>query len=348
MSLESVLLKKNDKILLVGPAWIGDMIMAQTLMQLLKAERPNCQLDVLAPKWTFPLLERMPEVSNAIELPIGHGELKFSQRYHIAKILKQNHYAEAIILPNSWKSALIPFLARIPTRRGWRGEMRYGLLNDLRKLDKAQYPLMIERFMALGLTANTDLAAINYRPQLHTNPVNSQAAANKYQLTTDKPILALCPGAEFGPAKRWPSQHYAAVAQEFHQQGWHVWLFGSPKEQPIAAEIQSITNNICQDLSGKTSLAEAIDLLSLANVAVCNDSGLMHIAAALQKPLIAVYGSTSPGFTPPLNDEKTILRLGLECSPCFQRECPLGHLKCLTDIKPDMVIEAISALQTTG
>ena len=160
------------------------------------------------------------------------------------------------------------------------------------------------------------------------------------------PVLALCPGAEYGPAKRWPAAYFAEVAKDRLDQGWDVWLFGSHKDQAVAAEIQQLLGGRCIDLSGRTQLGEAIDLMSLAAVVVSNDSGLMHVAAALGRNLVALYGSSDPGFTPPLNDNARILRLGLSCSPCFQRECPLGHLKCLRDLDPSQVLQAMASFQT--
>ena len=160
------------------------------------------------------------------------------------------------------------------------------------------------------------------------------------------PILALCPGAEYGPAKRWPAEYYASVANEKISEGWTVWIFGALKDQPIAKEIQTLTHQKALDFTGKTTLGEAIDLLSLAQVIVTNDSGLMHIGAALEKPLVVIYGSSTPNFTPPLTHIKQILSLNLPCSPCFERTCPLNHLKCLKDLHPEQVLNAIHSLSS--
>lgn len=338
----------SPKILVVGAAWIGDMVMAHALCRLLKQRQPSAQIDVIAPSWTQPLLERMPEVSQAISLPIGHGQLKLGERYRLARQLRAKHYDQAVVLPNSWKSALIPFWAKIKKRTGWRGEMRWGLLNDLRYLDKKQWPLMVQRFLALALEEGEPLPETYPYPRLQVNKQQVVALRERLQLTDQqRPILALCPGAEFGPAKRWPSEHYAALANRLLAQDWQVWLFGSPKEQEVAQAIQQLTEQRCVDLTGKTQLGEAIDLLSLAHAVVSNDSGLMHIAAALQRPQVVIYGSTTPGFTPPLNKQAEILSLNLSCSPCFQRECPLTdekHLQCLTQLTPERVEQAIFRL----
>lgn len=334
------------KTLIIGPAWVGDMVMSQSLYKLLKQNNPAIAIDVLAPGWTKPLLARMPEVKQILSMPLGHGELNFKIRYKLGKELQHNHYDQAIVLPNSFKSALVPFFAKIPKRTGWRGEMRYGLLNDVRVLDKQKYPLMIERFMALGLPKNATLPKPYPFPKLQIAKENIAALVQKFALPNlVMPILALCPGAKFGPSKRWPAEYFAAVAQYGLKQGWQVWLFGSEDEKVATNAIQQHTQNGCVDFAGGTSLAEAIDLLSLATIVVTNDSGLMHIAAALDRPLIAIYGSSSPNFTPPLSNKVKILTLGLECSPCFKRECPLGHWKCMRALKPELVIEAITACE---
>jgi len=331
----------TEKILIVGPAWIGDMVMAQTLFKTLRQQYPLAELHVLAPDWTRALLSRMPEINKAISLPFAHGELNLKKRWQLGRSLRQANYSQAIVLPNSFKSALIPFFAGIKKRIGWRGEFRYGLLSELRILNKTQYPLMIERFMALGVPSTQLLKKPYPLPQLIINHDSLQAVANKYQLQVDKPIIALCPGVAFGPSKRWPAEYFAEVAKSKLQEGYQIWLFGSLADKPLAEIIQAQNNKRCVDLCGGTSLAEAIDLLSLAKLIVTNDSGLMHIGAALHKPLIAIYGSTSADFTPPLGDRVKILNLNLACSPCFKRECPLGHLRCMKDLTPEQVITAI-------
>lgn len=329
----------SEKILIIGPAWVGDMVMAQTLFKLIKQRQPDAIIDVLAPAWSLPLLKRMPEVSNTLEMTIGHGQLALRERYRLGKSLRSHHYTQGIVLPNSFKSALPLFWANIPKRTGWRGEMRYFLLNDLRVLDKSRYPLMIERFMALGLRPNESLPGKYPIPELNISATTQTKALQTHQLNTDKPILALCPGAEFGPAKRWPEEYYAEIANAKLNEGWQIWLFGSAKDQFVTERIMQLTENHCVNLAGRTTLEEAIDLIALANQVVTNDSGLMHIAAALNKPLVAIYGPTSSSFTPPLNDEAKIVKLNLECQPCFQRTCPLKHQNCMRQLQPRQVIE---------
>jgi len=336
------------RILIIGPSWVGDMVMAQTLFQCLKVRHPDCQIDVLAPEWSRPILERMPEVRQALSFPLGHGALELATRRRIGRALK-GQYDQAIVLPNSLKSALVPLFAGIARRTGWKGEFRYGLLSDLRLLDKARYPLMIERFMALAFPPGETLPTPYPQPRLRIDPASREAALARFGLVLDRPVLALCPGAEFGESKRWPAEHYADVAEARIRQGWQVWLFGSKKDQPVAEAIRERLipgfREESVNLCGDTSLAEAIDLMSCADAVVSNDSGLMHVAAALNRPLVAVYGSTSPGFTPPLADQVAVVRLGIECSPCFDRTCRFGHYNCLRLLEPQRVVDALKGME---
>jgi heptosyltransferase-2 len=335
---------KNNNILVVGPAWVGDMVMAQCLFKLLKEKDPSTRIEVLAPAWSLPLLQRMPEVASAMVMPFGHGELNLALRYRLGKSLRLKNYSQAIVLPNSFKSALPIWFARIPKRTGWRGEMRYFLLNDLRKLDKTRYPLMIERFMALGLETDAPLPETYPLPALTINRSLQIQAQEKYHLTTEKPILALCPGAEFGPAKRWPVAHFATLANTKINEGWQVWIFGSKNDFAVAEEIKHLTEGRALNLAGQTMLEEAIDLMELATAVVSNDSGLMHIAAALNKPLVVVYGPTSSSFTPPLQPHAKTLSLNLRCQPCFKRTCPLQHQDCLMQLTPVQVLNELIQL----
>jgi heptosyltransferase-2 len=324
------------------------MVMAQCLFKLLKQRDPQVIIDVLAPAWSLPLLTRMPEVSKAIVMSLGHGQLALRERFRLGKQLRENNYDQAIVLPNSFKSALALWWAKIPRRTGWRGEMRYFLLNDMRYLDKTRYPLMVERFMALGLEPHEALPIEYPLPELLISPASVAASLNHHQLThATQPILVLCPGAEFGPAKQWPENYYADIANVKLQEGWQVWILGSSKDHAVARRIQQATQQRAINLAGKTKLDEAIDLLSLATVIVSNDSGLMHVGAALKKPLVAIYGPTSPSLTPPLHKSAKILSSKFDCQPCFQRICPLKHHNCMREIKPVNVLSAIAALGAT-
>tara|TARA_R110000824_G_scaffold336_3_gene1905 strand:- start:64540 stop:65592 length:1053 start_codon:yes stop_codon:yes gene_type:complete len=337
------------RVLVIGPSWIGDMVMAQSLFRCLHSQHSELAIDVLALDWTRDLLARMPEVNQAISMPVGHGELALGKRLQLARLLRRQDYQQAIVLPNSFKSALIPFFAKIPVRTGWRGEARSWLLNDCRILDERVYPLMVQRFAALGFPANSVLPEPLPVPLLEVS-ADVSALLEKFTLDTRRPVVVFCPGAEFGVAKQWPEEHFAKVADVLISEGKQIWLMGSNKDAQTTTRIIENINpeqqKYCRSLAGLTSIGEAIDLMSLADIVLSNDSGLMHIAAALNKPLIVLYGSTSPKFTPPLTDKVKILSLNLACSPCFKRECPLGHLDCLRKLLPATVIEAMNLLES--
>lgn len=333
----------SEKILVLGPAWVGDMVLAQSLFITLKQQNPQCQIDVAAPAWTLPLLARMPEVTNAIALPFKHGEFAFWERIRFGKRLRKAAYTQAIVLTNSLKSAILPFAANIPRRTSFLGEMRYGLINDIRPLNRAKLPKTVDRFVTLGLAKNVDLPNKLPNPKLIANHTNALVTLTKigHQKPSHK-VLGLCPGAEYGEAKRWPIEYYAEAAKAALAKGWEVWIFGSEKDIPYTKQINQLTENRCLDLGGKTMLGEAIDLMALCDTVISNDSGLMHVAAALDKNLIAIFGSSTPHHTPPMSDKSHIQYLGLPCSPCFERTCPLTnpveHMQCLKKITPESVM----------
>lgn len=339
------------KILIVGPAWVGDMVIAHALVRALCANHPGAHVDVLAPPTTEPLARRMPGVAGSIVLPVGRGAFGWRVRRELGRSLAAA-YDQAIVLPNSFKSALVPFFASIPRRTGWRGEWRYGLLNDVRVLDAKRYPLMIDRFVALGCDADTpfettrrrDIACVE--PRLTADPIRARMLVAELGLETRADVLAMCPGAEYGPAKRWPPAHYAAVAADQVRRGGIVWLFGAEGDTgscaAITASIAPAERARVFDLAGRTRLLDAVDLLSLASRVVTNDSGLMHVACALGRPVVAIYGSSSPGFTPPLAPNARIVRDELPCSPCFARTCPLGHTNCLNRLLPERVLAELA------
>lgn len=333
-----------NTVLVIGPSWVGDMVMSQTLFKLLKQNHPDCVIDVLAPAWSLPILARMPEVRKGIAFPFGHGELKLAERYRFGKQLR-GQYDHAILLPNSLKSALVPFFAGIKQRSGWRGEMRYGLLNDVRTLDAKNYPLMIERFAALAFAPNAALPKILPYPQLATTAESRQSVQQKYHLDKQRKTLVICPGAEFGDAKQWPEEHYAVAASQKIREGWQVWILGSGNDLKTTEKIYQLVEKpgqeFCINLAGRTDLVETIDIIALADAVITNDSGLMHIAAAVNTPLVVVYGSTSPAFTPPLGEHIGIVQSDIHCAPCFQRSCPLGHRKCLVDQMPQTVLKQL-------
>ncbi len=330
------------KALIVAPAWIGDTVMAQPLFMRLHGHTPGLQLDALAPRWVAPVLQRMPEIGRIVDNPFAHGELSFKARYRLARELAQAGYQRVYILPNSLKSALIPFLAGIPERVGFTGESRYGLINHRHALDEIALPQMAERFAQLAEAPGSTLPRPLPLPRLRSSAEQQAATLDALGLQRPENIAVFCPGAEFGPAKRWPARHFATLADELAKHGYAIWLLGSPKDKAIGDDIVRLAAPATapKNLCGTTALTQAIDLIAASSVVVCNDSGLMHVAAALDRPLVAVYGSSSPGFTPPLSERAQIISLNLECSPCFKRECPLGHLNCLNNLGPQRLLEA--------
>ncbi len=342
-------------ILVIGPSWVGDMVMSQSLYKTLKIQHPNCEIDVLAPNWCKPLLERMPEVRKAITMPIGHKALEIKTRYQIGKALR-NQYDMAIILPNSFKSAFIPLFAKIPLRRGWKGESRYFILNDLRP-NKKDYPMMVQRYVALGYDKNHIPSANNLRIENPTLSYSEQEIlltkqhfSEQLKHEGDRHVIGFCPGAEFGPAKRWPHYHYANLAKLLIEKEFAVRIFGSPKDHAVGEEIiQSLPKEaqpFCCNLAGATTLNQAVDLIADCQAIVSNDSGLMHIAAAVNRPLVALYGPTSPTYTPPLSDKAIIIRL-IEGGLIKIRkgtDSSEGYHQSLIDIQPEMVWASLSLL----
>lgn len=331
----------SSAILVVGPSWVGDMVMAQSLYKLLRAREPGAEIDVLAPSWSLPLLERMPEVRRGIELPVGHGELALGARRALGRSLR-GRYARAIVLPRSLKSALVPWFARIPRRTGYRGEWRFGLISDRRPFDERRLDQTVKRFLALGLDEGESGLPPTPEPRLASDASSRAAVVQRLGLSTDSAVVALMPGAEYGPAKQWPPESFAALAARLAERGARVWILGSAKETALGDSIATAAGSTrVQNLCGRTALVDCVDLLAQSSAAVSNDSGLMHVAAAVGTEVVALYGSSTPDFTPPLTSRASIHYRRLECSPCFARDCPLGHRDCLRGIEVATVAASV-------
>lgn len=312
--------------------------MMQPLLMRLRELHPAAEIHVLAPAWSAPLLARMPEVTATLENPFVHGAFDWAGRKALGRRLASADFQQAYVLPNSWKSALVPCFAKIPERIGYHGEARYVLLN--RRFPKSARPRLVDRYAALAGQFDSPTPA----PRLTSTPQQQRAARTALGLPLDAAPFVFCPGAEYGPAKRWPIHHYAALARKVGADGTAIWIIGSSKDREVGDAIALQSEGTALNLCGRTNLEQAIDLIAGAQAVVSNDSGLMHVAAALDRPLVALYGSSSPGYTPPLSSHATILSLGLDCSPCFKRECPLGPpdtLRCLEDIPPERVHAAL-------
>lgn len=343
-----------NRILIIAPNWIGDAVMSQPLLASLKAIYPQCQIDVLASPWVAPIYRACAEVHQVIEAQLEHKKLQWGLRRSLAKQIQKNLYDVCFVLPNSFKSALIPWFANIPFRIGYRGEMRFGLINvALNNPNKINRPPMADHYLALdsALEHSTQIDAGNpANPKLNVSAVAKQSVGTKLQAAAinEHSIYVLCPGAEYGVTKRWPADHFAKLAEQLisNEPDAHVILLGSKGDHILGESIQTQASNSSRihNWCGKTSLDEAIALIGMSKALISNDSGLMHIGAALKVPQVAIFGSSDPHHTPPLSDKAQVIWLNLPCSPCHKRECPLGHLKCLNDISPENVLSTIKSL----
>jgi heptosyltransferase-2 len=334
----------NDSVLVVGPSWVGDMVMSQALFMALHARRPGVVVDVVAPGWSLPLLERMPEVRRGIELDTAHGEFGLRKRRALGRLLRATKYGQAIVLPRSMKAALVPFFARIPRRTGFRGEYRFGLLNDIRPFDDNRLDQTVKRFLELGLEPGEAAPTVIPTPHLRSDAARRDALSRQLGIPSGLPIVAIMPGAEYGPAKRWPVERFGELAQRLARRRCAIVLLGSAKEADIGAAVAAIADSPqVLNLCGKTALVDAVDILAAAAIALSNDSGLMHVAAAVGIPVVALYGSSTPDFTPPLTRNATVIYERVDCSPCFERACPLQHFACMHAISVDQVERALTA-----
>lgn len=337
--------------MIISPSWLGDIIMSQSLMITLKQQDPTCRIDVYAPEYALPVLERMPQVDGRIVNPFAHGAFALRTRYLEGRRLAKNRYDSVFVLPNSLKSALIALFAGIRDRRGFKGESRYFILNNMRS-NKQDFPRMVERYVALAFDKNkvrtaAELPAFSY-PRLNLCTPSVQLLARLGITDTKRPLLALGCGANYGPSKLWPVEYFAKVCNYWISAGGSVLGLGTAKDldtvnaiqQNVTAENQPFFHAI----AGKTNLTEALDLVGLCQGAVCNDSGLMHTVAAAQIPQICIFGSTSTDYTPPLSDKAVCLESDEPCHPCFRRTCRYGTYNCLKQITPDQVILKLKEL----
>jgi heptosyltransferase-2 len=316
--------------LIVAPQWIGDAVMCEPLLRRLAARGER--LTVAALPWVAPVFRAMAAVAEIVELPFAHGRLDWAARRRLGAQL-WGRFDVAYVLPNSIKAALLPWFAGIPRRIGYRGEGRWGLLNE-RLPNVAGRPPMVAFYSALAGTPGDP----GERPAMAFDDATLQAATTRAGVARGA-YFVFAPGAEYGPAKCWPAAHYAALARALNaRHGQPVLLLGSAKERALCEGIAAASDAACRVLAGQTSLVDAMALIAASRGLVSNDSGLMHVAAAFGLPQAAVFGSTSPEHTPPLNPRARVLwlkdELGLACMPCFERTCRFGHTRCLVDVEP--------------
>ena len=325
----------GPRILVVAPNWIGDALLAQPLLARLREKVPRLRLDALAPAWVAPVLRRMAEIEDVIEAAFRHGAVDLRARWRLGRRLRERSYDQAIVLPNSWKSALVPFFADIPLRSGYVGESRYGLLNLLYREKAGGREPMALHYARLSEKPGSVPREPLSEPHLRVDPAAARATAVRFGI--DGAYAVFCPGAEYGPAKRWP--YFAGLCAKISVP---VVLLGSAADRETCAAIGG------RNLAGETSLDEAIELVSGAQFVVTNDSGLMHVAAAVGTPEVALFGSSSPHHTSPLSERARVLWLGIECSPCYARECPLGHFRCMREMTVERVLDEIVALRAAS
>jgi heptosyltransferase II len=328
----------TSPILIVPYMWIGDFVRCHTVIQLLRARFPDRPVDMLTTTLCAPLTDYMPGLRQAIVADLPRSTLALSQHKALADRLKKESYGTALIMPRTWKSALAPFLARIPKRTGFVGEARFFLLNDLRPGEK-KLQRMVDRCAALALPRDAAPPAALPVPELKVPAAEIAAWRNRRGIADEsRPVVALAPGA-VGPAKRWPSASYAALTRQLLAEGFAVWVLGGPDEKALATEIIGDTD--ARDLTGR-DLRDAILALASASAAVSNDSGLLHVAAALGTPSIGIFGPTSPWHWAPLNPLAATMetKAVLDCRPCHKPNCRLGHHRCMTEIGADEVFVA--------
>ena len=320
--------------------------MSHSLIRRLARMHTAASIDVFSSHALIHIFEQMSEIDEIIENPFGHGQLNLRDRLEVARDIKSRRYDTTYVLPNSFKSALIPFFAKIPNRVGYTGEFRFGLINRRHTLDKNKYPLLASQYLQLAKTDLSESITLSEYPALTVAQRDLGPTLERFNIDPLRPYICLCPGAEYGPAKRWPQEHFTRLAQKLADNHFHTITLGGENDMKIGAMIYKNTHQETQDLTGKTTVKEAIQLIAGATCVVTNDSGLMHVAAALSRPLIALFGSSSPEYTPPLSDKAKVLTRALPCSPCFKRVCPLGHTNCLKDITVDEVF--INILKLTA
>jgi heptosyltransferase-2 len=339
----------GGRLLVISPNWIGDAVMAQPLLQRLKAQHPERPIDVLSPPSVAPVWRAVAEVDTVLETPFRHKALQLRERWKYAQVLRARGYPAAYVLPNTLKYALIPWLAGIPRRVGYKGEMRYGLVNVMHMDDTPPRP-MVPFYAALAFDPAAPLQP-TARPRLQVPPDRIAAACAQHGIDAGRPLVVFAPGAEFGPAKRWPPRHFGALAQAILAQhpDAQIALLGSPKDRDSGEEVVAHAGAAAPallNLAGRTQLDEAIALIARAAAVVANDSGLLHIASSLNRPVVALYGPTDPAHAPPFSDMARSLFLNLDCAPCRQRECPLGHHNCLEKMEAPLVWKELAPMLT--
>ncbi|MFI4973220.1 MAG: lipopolysaccharide heptosyltransferase II [Caulobacterales bacterium] len=335
--------RQGERFLIVGPVWVGDAVMMHSLLQRLKLDDPASHITVFAPPHVTPVLRRFAEIDELIPNDFAHGALRLADRWRLARSMA-GRFDHALVLPTSFKSALIPFLAGVPRRTGYMREARYGLINDARPLNEKTMPRVVDHYDFLAEPRGVAFPRAALQPRLNVDQSERTTLLAELGLSEGGRAVALCIGGDGGAAKRWPAAHFAELARRLVEAGHQAWLVSAPEYREAGDEIVRLSGGAAVNLCGRTTLGEAIVLLSAAGAAVSNDTGLMHITAALGRPVVALYGPTAPNRIPPLSDRAAVVQEDLPCRPCYARECPLGHNNCMKQLAPSRVFEALRNL----
>ncbi len=330
---------EGPRILVVAQAWAGDVVLSQMLYALLRREQPDTPIDVAAPPWAGALLRRMPEVDRHLVLEARHGQLKLRRRGALARRLC-GRYGQAIVIPRSFKAALLPYWARIPQRTGFGPSTRLGLINDVRP----RPPGIRERMAQLASSAPAAVESVPW-PHLRTEAQALKEVRRQHGLDPDVPLVGLLPGAAYGPAKQWGTASFAELGALLAAEGRGICVLGTAQERSIGDAIAAAAPQHAVNLCGATTLDQAIDLIAGLDAVVSNDSGLLHVAAAVETPVVGIYGATSPDTHPPLIAERAVCSVRALCSPCGRRACPYGSHACMAGIVPAEVFDVLRALR---
>lgn len=329
---------QDSRVLVIAQAWVGDVVLSQILYALLKRQQPDVSIDVVAPAWAGALLGRMPQVSRHILLDVRHGQFGLWRRWATARRLHAQ-YQQAIIIPRSVKAALVPWVAGIKQRIGFDAGIRNALINDSR----SRPPGIVARMARLASPDPIDSNSIP-RPNLEVDPEQTTRVFRQWDMDPDETVIGLMPGAAYGRAKQWGENSFVRLATLLAEQGHRICVIGTARDRSLGDDIVQAAPEQITNLCGETTLDQAIHLVSGLAAAVCNDSGLMHVAAAVNTPVVGIYGPTSPDTHPPLIDVRKICSVRALCSPCHQRTCPYGHHACMARITPEQVYEATFSL----
>ncbi|MFC1811246.1 lipopolysaccharide heptosyltransferase II [Thermodesulfobacteriota bacterium] len=338
---------KIKSILIRSTNWIGDAVMTTPAIRAIRKNFPHSEISILVKPWVSPVFENNPHIDRLILYNSESRHKGLIGKFRLARDLRQYTFDAAILLQNAFEAALIAFLSGIPCRIGFNTDARGLLLShpvpcgfEIKSVHQTQYYLSIIEGVGLGTDGQDLDLVVNEEYKQRALEIFDQLGISK----SDR-LVGINPSATFGPAKQWFSDRYARLSDKIQEVfGARVIFFGGPEDQVLGKIISQITRHPPIDLCGKTDLGEAMALIQQCNLFITNDSGLMHVAAALDVPLISIFGSTNPVTTGPWSSRSRIVRVPIECSPCLKPECPEEHLSCMDRIGVDKVFEAVKEM----